>query len=95
MKEPCIYILASCSRTIYVDVTSNLHKRVDEHREGLVPGFTSQLQGYPLCVVRGISDDARGDEPAMARPRRGLAVCRPSVPDALLRSLDKLGTTVG
>lgn len=42
MKAPCIYIVASRSRTIYVGVTSDLPKRVYEHRQGLVPGFTTR-----------------------------------------------------
>ncbi len=42
MKEPCVYILASRGGTIYIGVTSDLQRRVHEHREGLVPGFTSR-----------------------------------------------------
>ena len=38
-----MYILASSRNgTLYVGVTSNLPKRVWEHREGLVEGFTRQ-----------------------------------------------------
>jgi putative endonuclease len=35
-----IYIMASASRVIYTGVTSNLEKRVFEHKTGVVPGFT-------------------------------------------------------
>ena len=36
-----VYMLASQRNgTLYVGVTSDLVKRVQEHREGLVPGFT-------------------------------------------------------
>jgi putative endonuclease len=36
-----VYVLASGRNgTLYVGVTSDLVKRVQEHREGLVPGFT-------------------------------------------------------
>jgi len=39
----CVYILASQRNgTLYVGVTSNLPKRVWEHREGFVEGFTKQ-----------------------------------------------------
>ena len=38
-----VYILASRRNgTLYVGVTSELVKRVQQHREGLVPGFTKR-----------------------------------------------------
>jgi len=43
MDEPCIYILANRSRTLYVGVTNNLQRRIYEHREGLVPGFATRF----------------------------------------------------
>ncbi len=43
MKQPAVYILASKPRgTLYVGVTSDLIKRVREHRQGLVAGFTKR-----------------------------------------------------
>jgi putative endonuclease len=43
MKQPCVYIMASKRNgTLYVGVTSDLPKRAHEHREGLVPGFSSK-----------------------------------------------------
>jgi putative endonuclease len=42
-KEFAVYILASARNgTLYIGVTSNLPKRVAEHREGLVAGFTHE-----------------------------------------------------
>jgi putative endonuclease len=41
MRSYWVYILASRPRgTLYVGVTSNLIRRIYEHREGLVAGFT-------------------------------------------------------
>ncbi len=43
MKEPCVYIMASKMRgTLYVGVTSNLRKRVEEHRTEWFKGFSSK-----------------------------------------------------
>ncbi|UUX51635.1 GIY-YIG nuclease family protein [Nisaea acidiphila] len=41
--QPHVYILASKRNgTLYIGVTSNLLKRVSEHRSGAVPGFTKR-----------------------------------------------------
>lgn len=42
-KQPCVYILASKPQgTLYIGVTSNLLKRIWEHRQHVVDGFTRQ-----------------------------------------------------
>jgi len=42
-KEYYVYILASeRNGTLYIGVTNNLIRRVSEHREGLVAGFTKK-----------------------------------------------------
>lgn len=44
-KQPCIYLLASGRNgTLYVGVTSNLIKRVWEHKNHVVDGFTKKYQ---------------------------------------------------
>ncbi len=42
MKSYYIYILSSKTGTLYVGVTNNLEKRVYEHKNKLIPGFTSK-----------------------------------------------------
>ncbi len=44
-KQPCVYILASKRNgTLYIGVTSNLAKRIFEHRNHLVDGFTKRYK---------------------------------------------------
>ncbi len=45
MQRPYyVYILASRSRNLYAGVTNNLWRRVFEHRESQIPGFTKKYR---------------------------------------------------
>jgi putative endonuclease len=49
MPVPCVYILASRRNgTLYVGVTSDLTRRVWEHKQDLVAGFTKRYQVHTL-----------------------------------------------
>ena len=48
-KQPAVYILASKRNgTLYIGVTSNLVKRVWEHKNRLVAGFTRRYRVHQL-----------------------------------------------
>jgi len=48
-KQPCVYILASRRNgTLYVGVTSDLVKRVYQHRNNMVDGFTKRYGVHDL-----------------------------------------------
>ncbi len=48
-KQPAVYILASQRNgTLYTGVTSNLLKRVWEHKNDLAPGFTQKYSVHTL-----------------------------------------------
>ena len=48
-KQPAVYILASKQNgTLYIGVTSNLVKRIWEHKNNLVEGFTKKYTVHDL-----------------------------------------------
>ena len=48
-RQPCVYLLASKRNgTLYAGVTSNLPKRVWEHKNNLLEGFTSKYSVHTL-----------------------------------------------
>jgi putative endonuclease len=57
MGEYFVYILASKRNgTLYIGVTNNLLKRVLEHKNNLVPGFTSKYGVHNLVYCERYAD---------------------------------------
>ena len=57
MKQPMVYVLASKRNgTLYVGVTSDLVKRIWEHRNDLVPGFTKKYAVHMLVYFEMHAD---------------------------------------
>lgn len=55
--QPAVYIMASRRNgTLYTGVTSNLPRRVFQHREGLIDGFTKR-HGCKLLVWYEVYED--------------------------------------
>ena len=55
--QPAVYILASKRNgTLYIGVTSNLRKRIWEHREGIVEGFTKKYAVHMLVYYELFTD---------------------------------------
>jgi putative endonuclease len=49
MKQPAVYILASKRNgTLYIGVTSDLHQRIWQHKQGQTEGFTKQYNVHLL-----------------------------------------------
>jgi putative endonuclease len=57
MGEAWVYILSNRPNgTLYTGVTSNLARRIWEHREGIVPGFTERYGLKRLVYVERHTD---------------------------------------
>lgn len=72
-KEYYVYILASQKYgTLYIGITSNLLKRVYQHKEGLVAGFTKKYHVKKLVYyeVHGDVHEAILREKQMKKWRR-------------------------
>ena len=57
MKDYYVYILASKQNgTLYIGVTNNLLKRVSEHKNNLVEGFTKKYNVHNLVYYEKYND---------------------------------------
>ena len=61
-----VYTLTNRTRTLYLGVTNDLERRVYQHRNKLVPGFTSKYNVTRLAYYEQTSDV----ESAIAREKQ-------------------------
>ncbi|MGH8103461.1 MAG: GIY-YIG nuclease family protein [bacterium] len=78
-----VYILASKNRTIYTGITNDLERRVEEHMEGLVPGFTRRYRVTHLVYYEEFDDP----DSAIAR-EKVIKAWRRSKKTALIESVN-------
>ena len=66
MRAYHVYIMASASRALYIGVTNDLARRVWEHKQKRVPGFSARY-----CLVGLVYFEAFGDiRAAIAREKQ-------------------------
>lgn len=56
MNQYYVYILTNRSRTLYTGVTNDLTRRVYEHKQKLLPGFTEKYNISRLVYFEETSD---------------------------------------
>lgn len=56
MKSYYVYIMTSPGRVLYIGMTDNLERRVSEHKQGLLKGFTSKYKCKILVYFESSND---------------------------------------
>ena len=56
MPHYYVYIMASRSGVLYTGVTNDLNRRVGEHKEGQIPGFTRKYKVNRLVYYESMPD---------------------------------------
>jgi putative endonuclease len=56
VSQHYVYIMTNRSRTLYTGVTNNLERRVHEHKNKMVPGFTSKYNITQLVCFEECPD---------------------------------------
>ena len=56
MKQYYVYVMTNKSRTLYTGVTDNLERRVYEHKNKLIEGFTKRYNITKLVYYEETND---------------------------------------
>ena len=67
------YVYMLTNRTLYIGVTNNLERRLYEHRQGLMPGFTKKYRCHKLVWLEesnSIEDAIRREKQLKAGSRQ-------------------------
>ena len=52
----CVYMVASKSRVLYIGMTNNLERRVFEHKNDVIEGFSRQYKCHRLVYYESFDD---------------------------------------
>ncbi len=52
----CVYMVASKSRVLYIGMTNNLERRLFEHKNDLIDGFSKQYRCHRLVYYESFDD---------------------------------------
>ena len=55
-----VYIMTNQSRTLYVGYTNNIRRRVHEHKNSLIKGFTNRYNMKTLVYFEYFNDPSYG-----------------------------------
>ncbi|HYU20483.1 MAG TPA: GIY-YIG nuclease family protein [Chloroflexota bacterium] len=56
MRDYYVYIMGSKTRRLYVGVTGDLERRIAQHKDGSVPGFTKKYNMTRLVYYESTDD---------------------------------------
>jgi putative endonuclease len=82
-KNYYVYIVASISRVLYIGITNDLIRRVYEHKQGIVAGFTKSY-----CVNRLVYFEETSDVRAAIEREKQLKGWKRERKIALLESVN-------
>ena len=76
MRSGYVYIMTNASGTMYIGVTSDIERRIYEHKMKLIPGFTQRYKITRLIYVEEFGDirDAIAREKQLKSWNRSLKI---------------------